>query len=111
MYEPISLSVHILKLGHTRNTFATAFPPLFEKHYGRPFDKTNDYDLMLAEAAFSEAFGWLGDGGKAYRSLTGGCPTGGNPAKRSSRGISNFFVKIISTRRDDQFNEPAEPRR
>jgi hypothetical protein len=54
-------------LKHTRDTFATAFPPLFEKHYGRPFDKTNDYDLMLAEAAFSEAFGWLGDDGKVYR--------------------------------------------
>jgi hypothetical protein len=67
MYEPISLSVQILKSGHTRDTFKAAFPALFEKHYGRPFDAKHNYDLMLAEAAFSEAFGWLGDDSKVYR--------------------------------------------
>jgi hypothetical protein len=62
-----SLSAALVSTGHTRDTFTAAFPSLFEKHYGRPFDKTNDHDLMLAEAAFSEAFGWLGDDGKVYR--------------------------------------------
>lgn len=53
--------------GCTRDTFATTFPPLFEKHYGRPFDVRDAHDLMLAEGVFSEAFGWLGDNGVVYR--------------------------------------------
>ena len=57
----------LLAAGHTRDTFSAAFPPLFEKHYGRPFDTKNDHDLMLAEVAFSEAFGWLGEDGRVYR--------------------------------------------
>jgi hypothetical protein len=61
------ISTALVAQCHTRDTFTTAFPALFEKHYGRSFDKTNDHDLMLAEAAFSEAFGWLGDDGKVYR--------------------------------------------
>jgi hypothetical protein len=56
-----------LAAGHNQDTFASAFPPLFEKHYGRPFDVRDAHDLMLAEGVFSEAFGWLGDDGVVYR--------------------------------------------
>jgi hypothetical protein len=63
----LAIAADLLVEGVTRVTFTTAFPLLFEKHYGRAFDMQNDHDLMLAEVAFSEAFGWLGNDGKVYR--------------------------------------------
>ena len=57
----------IVAMNGTRKTFATAFPTLFENHYGRPFDASDAHDLMIAEGVFSEAFRWLGDDGVIYR--------------------------------------------
>lgn len=61
------IAVELRALRHTRETFATAFPTLFEKHYERPFNVRDAHDLMIAEGVFSEAFGWLGDDGVVYR--------------------------------------------
>ena len=63
----LAISTKLLATEQTRETFTTAFPPLFEKYYGRPFDVHDTHDLMLSECAFSEAFGWLGDDGVVYR--------------------------------------------
>lgn len=65
MTNPIASG--LLREKTTRETFTTVFPPLFEKHYGRPFDVRDAHDLMLAEGVFSEVFGWLGDDGVVYR--------------------------------------------
>jgi hypothetical protein len=62
-----TIATALLASGSTQDAFATAFLPLFERHYGRPFDMTNGHDLMLAEVTFSETFWWLGDDGKVYR--------------------------------------------
>lgn len=47
--------------------FTQYFPALFERHFNRPFEVHDSYDLMLSEMTFTTAFGWLGDGGKVYR--------------------------------------------